>query len=178
MAFCAQCGSVVEQSASFCSKCGQPSKASLESAVKSNYQADQEVTLFDRHNILVTAYRLVVRGQTFPLSAITSVAGEKTIKSAKGSIIAMGFGLLMILMALLEAAAGMGEYSLGGVVVGLLIFGLGFWAFRLRKPDYSVNISTASGKTINVHTDKNESLVQELIMVLNQALVSRGSRVA
>lgn len=173
MAFCAKCGSSIEQGGSFCSECGHPLKASIDDDIKTNDNADREIVAFDRNGVVLTDCRLIAGGETFAISAIASVACKKSPAPIKGPLIATGFGLLTLLMAWFDAAAGMGDYSKLGAVFGLVIMGFGIRAWSRRKALYTVTIRTASGLTQDIYSDTDKNVVEELTAALNQSMVTR-----
>ena len=103
-------------------------------------------------------------GQTYAMSGITSVKCYEKKPSRKGPIILIIIGVLMLVDGLHEPA----------LLLGAIIFlasGITWWV--LRKADYSVLLTSASGE-MKAYTSKDKDFVIKIVNAVNDAIVHRG----
>ena len=121
----------------------------------------EEITILKEGNILVTTSRFVVGSQTYAMSGITAV--KNTRKDPNHD-----FTVLLIL-------AGIGIMFFGGqwILWGLVLIGIGAFIAWIKKPEYGLVLSTASGESQAVTSD-DENYIDKIVSSLNDAIVQRG----
>ena len=125
-----------------------------------------EKVYLDEESVKVTNSRFIVGGQTFALAGITSVTGAVFRESKTGDY---AFGFLGACLAL---------YGLGGsawaFLGGLVMVGLAYLdAVFVKKPTYSVHITTAGGETEALRSH-DEGRIALVVDALNRAIIERG----
>jgi hypothetical protein len=122
--------------------------------------ATEQVFLNER-DVSVSNSRMMYKGQTYAMSGITSVKSYEKKPSRVGPIILIVIGVLML-------TAGK------SLIFGALIFlagGIAWWV--LKKTDYSVLLTSASGET-KAYTSKDKDFVIKIVNAVNDAIVHRG----
>ncbi len=119
-----------------------------------------EVSFYKNGSVSVTQSRFIVGDKTYAMRNISSVQiGIITPSRTLGIL----FVIIGVLLAFNEAAR----------VVGLIIAVIaGVYAYSL-KDKYSVRISTNSGETDGLISEKRQ-YIQEIVNALNEAMVHRG----
>lgn len=128
-----------------------------------------EQVFFESGGIKVTNSRFMVSGQTYVMNNVTSVQQTMDQPKTSGPILAMIFGGFIALGGLVSIK----ESGPGGLLLGLVIAGMGFYILRNRKAIYHVLLRTASGET-KALSSKDVSLISSVVDALNEAVVSRG----
>ena len=121
-----------------------------------------ERVFFEQGQVKVTNARFVVAHQTYAMNGVTSVSSYVTPPERKGAIIALLFGLFLLLV--LDG---------GAKLIGLIIAGLAGWALSQMKSTHSVFLSSASGE-VKALSDTDERFIGSVVGALNEALVHRG----
>lgn len=119
----------------------------------------QERTFFSNGNVTVTNSRLIVDGQTYAMSNITSVAAASEKPSRVWSVVLGVFALL-----------------LAPSQVWVLVLGLAaaaIWLWVSQKPKYWVSLSTSGGDKKAVWSHDQE-WIQSIVHAVNNAIVARG----
>jgi hypothetical protein len=170
MAFCAHCGSSLNDEGTFCTGCGRPitSQTGAAAAAAKPVLA-KEQTFYDGNNVLVTKSRFVVDAKTYAMSSVTSVEVFSVPVKVKGPTIMAGIGVLFVLAAFPSQAGA------AGVVMGLLLVVIGIYWFRQRfiNQIHGVALHTASGEVRALKTKKKQ-FVLDVAAGLNEAIVHRG----
>jgi len=123
--------------------------------------APSERTFFSDAGITITQARIVVPGQTYAMSGVTSVATYRKDPSRTGPIVLGILGVLSLI---------------GGAktILGALIFlGLAVAWWMALKPTFIVKLTSAAGER-EAFTSKDESLVDRLVSAINEAIIARG----
>ena len=121
-----------------------------------------EQVFFEQRNVKVTNARFIVNPQTYAMNGVTSVKSGVAPPARGGALVAIGFGLLMLLAA--EGAM---------KIIGLLIAGAGAWFLTQQKAMHSVYLSSASGE-VQALSDSDEGFIGSVIHALNEAIIHRG----
>jgi hypothetical protein len=121
-----------------------------------------EQVFFEQGNVKVTNARFIVDSQTYAMNGVTSVKCNTVPPSRGGALIAIGIGVLILLV-----ADGFGK------LLGLLIAGAGGWFLSRQKSTHSVYLSSASGE-VQALSDTDESFISSVVHALNEALIHRG----
>ena len=121
-----------------------------------------EQTFFNQDGISVTNTRVVIGGQTYAMSGITSVRSIEETPSRKGPIILGVVGILPLFA---------GE--VGPVLFGLLLIGIAVAWFIAKKPTYFVGLVTASGES-RALTSKDSAYISKIVNAINEAIIARG----
>jgi hypothetical protein len=171
MAFCGKCGTAMVDGNSFCHSCGASSSTQPSSAVRTPGAAATapalEKKFFEDQHVLVTNARCIIRGKTFAMSGITSVASYTEIRPRTGPIIMIIIGVLVVLGSLSSRDA------IGGLFIGAVIIGLGVLWYKSIKNIYHVLIHSASGEARPLN-DYNAQYINGIVQALNDAIVHRG----
>ena len=122
----------------------------------------EEQTFLSERGVTITNTRLIVPGETYAMSGVTSVTTLKHKPSRWGPGVLIGLGV----MALFGASA-----SAITTAVVFLAMGVGWWL--LQKPTYSVVLKTASGET-EALSSKDEAFIARVVNAVNESIVSRG----
>lgn len=117
-----------------------------------------ETTFFSQNDVTVTNARFITGGQTYAMSNVTSVKTFEEQPKRFGLIVMLGVGLLVATQSLM----------VGGVIAAIAVLVL-----YLQKATYHVMLSTSSGETSALKTDRREYL-NDVVSALNQAIVHRG----
>ena len=121
-----------------------------------------EQIFFDQDGVSVSSARFVVRGTTYPISAITSVraVSSKNFPLLALVLILIGFGILLG-----------GEPTL--LILGLGAIALGVVWIAKKKEVYSVVLQTSSGET-QVLESQSRDYIHSVVDALNNSIVQRG----
>jgi hypothetical protein len=169
--FCQFCGTQMLAEAGFCPSCGKnagasPTSSTGGSAAAQAVQAREERRIFENGEIRVTNARLIVSGQTYAMSGITSVKAVEVHPSKQGPLLLIGVGILCVIVASSNRSAAAG-------VIGAVLAVLGvMWLLGL-KPSYTVQLTSASGET-RALTSNDRSLIASVVDAINEAIVHRG----
>ena len=128
--------------------------------------SSNEQVFLQENNVLVSSTRLILDGDTYAMSNITSVSKRIRPVSKKGAIILMAIGAFLAFVMLV------GE-SMGGFAFSVLIIAGGVFWFRSIKPDFVVSIASGSGETDGMTSD-NEDFIDRIVMAINEAIIARG----
>ena len=121
----------------------------------------EERTFLSEGGVSVTNARFMTPGQTYAMSGVTSVKSARSDPSRKPPII---MGIIGVL-----ALAGGG----GITVVGLLLIAGALAMWFLQKPEFHVQLSSASGEDTAL-TNRDEQFIAKVVGALNDAIVHRG----
>ena len=121
-----------------------------------------EKTFLNQNGVSVTNSRIIIGGQTFAMSNITSVRMIEETPSYKGPLILGAIGILPML-------SGDG----GGIGVGLLLIALAaIWAFT-KKAKYFVGLMTAAGESKALNSE-DQNYIGSIVQAVNDAIIERG----
>jgi len=123
-----------------------------------------EKTFFSSGDVTVTSARFMAKGQTYAMSGVTPVKLFQQDPSRKGPIILEIIGLLVMMG---------GGGAVGCVVFGLLLIGGAVALLMKQKPEFSVLLSTASGK-VRALASSDGDFIPKVVSALNDAVVHRG----
>ncbi len=121
----------------------------------------EERTILQRDNVTVTSARVVLGGQTFALSGITSVRAAVIEPKWGGVVLAVLAGVMFIMI--------------GGAAVFLGIASLALAAVMAagKKPMHRVVLVTSAGEQTGLETvDRAE--VAEVVKTVSDAIVAHG----
>lgn len=118
--------------------------------------AENEKVFYEKNGIRVTNSRFVVPGQTYALSGVTSVKSVSK-STTKASVILAIFGIWSL--------------SIESYFFGVLLLGAALLWYLQSK--HMVVLTTSSGES-EALTSKDQSVVQEIIGALNEAIIERG----
>lgn len=121
-----------------------------------------EQTFFSQGDISVTNARVMIGGQTYAMSGITSVRSVKKEPSRKGPVILGIVGLLPFFS---------GET--GGIILGLVLIAAAIAWFINKKATYHVGLVTASGES-EVLGSKDPEYIRKIVNAINEAIIARG----
>ena len=121
-----------------------------------------EQTFFNQDDISVTNARVVIGGQTYAMSGLTSVRSIEEKPSRKGPIILGIVGLLCLFV---------GETT--AIVIGLAAIGGAIAWFVNTKPTYFVGLVTASGESKALNS-KDPDYIRKIVNAINEAIIARG----
>lgn len=122
-----------------------------------------EQTFLEEGEVTVTNSRFVVPGQTYAMSGVTSVKSTVYNPSRIGPIILIVLGILGMIIGAKSGALP------GGII--LLVIGIAWWV--LKKPKYSIMLSSASGE-VEALTSKNKGFILRVVDAVNEAIIARG----
>ncbi len=128
----------------------------------------EETVFFNFNGIIVSNSRFIVRSQTYAMQSVTSVK-PGIVKPSRG--VAMAFMLIGVLLLIGELLELLDKGVL--LVAGVVAILIGFIAWYLEKPRYSVVLHTAAGEHHALISDKKQD-IEHVLQALNQAIVSRG----
>ena len=121
-----------------------------------------EENFFDQDGISVTDKRVVIGGQTYALSAISSVRFIEEQPSRKVPIILGIVGMAM-----------WGLNSAALTIFGLFLVGGAVAKFIYQKPTYSVGLVTTSGDSRAI-SSKEKGYISKIVNAINEAIIARG----
>jgi len=121
-----------------------------------------EQTFFNQNGISVTNARVVIGGQTYAMSGITSVRSIEERPSRKGPIILGIVGIIIMFV---------GELS--AIILGLILAGIAIAWFIAKKPTYFVGLVTASGES-RALSSKDADYISKIVNAINEAIIARG----
>ena len=121
-----------------------------------------EKTFFNADGISVTNARVVIGGQTYAMSGITSVRSIEEKPSRKGPIILGIIGIIFMLIG--EAAT---------IVIGLIGIALAVFWFVSIKPTYHIGLVSASGESKALNS-KDQAYISKIVNAINEAIIARG----
>jgi hypothetical protein len=122
----------------------------------------EEKVFFNQNEIQITNSRIMITGQTYAMSGVTSVASLIQSPKKTGPIVLALLGILMLF------APSTAILLTGIVFIGLAVF----WFIKL-KPTYLINLTTSSGEA-QIFSSKDESLISSVVDAINEAIVARG----
>lgn len=118
----------------------------------------QEKIFYKDPNVTVTQAKFIAGSETYAIKDISSVSNFEIIKSKRGPIIIMAFGVILLIPS--------GLRILGGILIIL-----GFtWLFSVKN-EYAVRISTNAGVVDSI-VSQNRDYIQKIVNTLNEALFS------
>ena len=121
-----------------------------------------EKTFFNANGISVTNARVVIAGQTYAMSGITSVRAIEEKPSRKGSIILGIIGIIFLLI---------GQSST--IIIGIIGIALAVVWFILTKPTYHIGLVSASGESKALNS-KDSAYISKIVNAINEAIIARG----
>ena len=125
-----------------------------------------ETTVFNQDDVLVTTARLVISGQTYAMSGITSVQFYEEEPSRKLPMSLCVIGGMATLMGL---SVGFGGATFVGIV--LAAAGIGIW--MSQKQEFSVRLATASGEAKALRSSDKQQ-IKSVVEAINNAIIQRG----
>lgn len=123
-----------------------------------------EKQYYEHGQVKVTNARFIVQTQTYAVSGITSVRFDQNIPSWAPPVLLLLAGLFVV-----RQMAG----SSATIWHWLFAVAPGTMWFLLRKPTYSVTLSTAAGES-RALTSKNREFIRAVVEALNQAIIDRA----
>lgn len=117
---------------------------------------------FDQGGVSVSNARFIVSGQTYAMSAVTSVKQAINEPSRAGPIL---FGIVGLLICFIG--------NITAIVIGLLMIAVAIAWGSQQKPEYIVVLSTSSGESQALKSN-NKSYVESVVGALNQSIIHRG----
>lgn len=121
----------------------------------------EERTILERENVLVTTARVVLGGQTFAMSGITSVRAGHIEPKWSGVLLAVLAGLMFFLMG--------GAALFLGVACLVLAVLMG----KDKKTRHKVILVTSAGEQSGLETEDG-ALVLSVVRAISDAIVARG----
>lgn len=121
-----------------------------------------EQVFFDRDGVSVSNARFIVGGQTYAMSAVTSVKQAINPPSRGGAVLVGIVGLLICLISTTAA-----------ISIGLLTVAMGIAWGAKQKPEYIVVLSTSSGESQALKSN-DKLYVESVVSALNQSIIHRG----
>ncbi len=118
----------------------------------------EEKVFYDGGNVKVTNSRFLTYGTTTSMSGVTSVSKYAHHPSRKGPIILAIIGLILFAW----------QWFIALIVIAAAV---AWW--MSQKVTYSIQLASASGQTEALNS-KDESLVDQIIEALNEAIVYRN----
>ncbi|GAA5646050.1 MULTISPECIES: DUF6232 family protein [Vibrio] len=119
-----------------------------------------EKMFLEAGDVSVSNSRFIVNGQTYAMSNVTSV--KTGIEKAN-----KGVGIIITLIGLITL------FAIKSIGWGILIVAVGVLAFMGAKDKYSVILSTSSGESKALTSDKRNH-IEDIVSALNESIVSRG----
>lgn len=133
-----------------------------------------EQVFYDADGVRVTSARFQVGAQTYAMSAVNSVAYQKTSPPAGLSTALVTVGALF---AIASALGVVSRPTISGpwifLFFGFFLLFMGIALRRGHEPDFIVALTTASGQ-VQALRSKDQKYIESVVMALNEALVSRG----
>jgi DNA-directed RNA polymerase subunit RPC12/RpoP len=189
MSFCTKCGTEIkDETANFCSKCGHKFMDVGGEPVEKEKQVESkdlrsstliveraEPTYYsDNNGVRITPTRLIVPGKnrnegpsTYAMANITSVKIRKDgSKRWIGILIALA-GIVLIIVGLYS------ETRQEIAIFGAVMLALGILLAMLLKPNYHLEISSASGER-DALPRNNKEYIDHVVTAINEALIKRG----
>lgn len=122
----------------------------------------EEKKFFEKGGVSVSSARFIVDGQTYAMSAVTSV--KQAVKEPS-----RGLAILLGVIGLLICLAG----TPIAIVIGLLTITIAIsWAVSLRA-EYIVVLSTSSGESQALKSN-DKGYVESIVSALNESIIHRG----
>jgi hypothetical protein len=112
---------------------------------------------------------VIILGTTYALRNITSVRMASTSPQIAGAILLLLLGIFLLLLTILPFNENNYRPIPGLILGGGIIVGSIIWICS-RKPDYHVDISSASGE-LHVLTSKDKAYIQRVVQNINDAIV-------
>ncbi|EMP4115475.1 TPA: DUF6232 family protein [Vibrio parahaemolyticus] len=110
--------------------------------------------------VSVSNSRFIVNGQTYAMSNVTSVkTGIEKANKGAGIVITL-IGLFIL-------------FAMKSIIWGGVIVVVGVLAFIGAKDKYSVILSTSSGES-KALTSEKKNYIEDIVSALNESIVSRG----
>jgi hypothetical protein len=125
-----------------------------------------EEVFLSRGDVQVTKSRVVIGGQTYPMTGITVVRTVEEPPKRTGSII---LGVIGVIIALWGIAAS----SAVGIIVGLIVLGLAVFLWMNSKAVYHLSFGTA-GNQSQVLSSPNVEDIRRVANAINEAIIARG----
>lgn len=166
--------------ASACPQCGDPldiinkqvDQSDFDDLTPSRIEPPNEITYYEDADVTVTASRMVVGDKTYVMTNITSVAMIEQPDASAGCFGCFGvFGGLVALAGLLTLVSS-GAFGALVALVGACIVALSVGGYGQTKPNFSVQISSASGEAHAV-TSKDKERIAAIVNAVKQAIIER-----
>jgi hypothetical protein len=126
-----------------------------------------EVSVFQDPNIHVTNLRAIFPTKTYAMANVTSVSTQTQTGSPVVGVIMIAIGAITIL-------GGIGrDLSVGALVFGVILIGLGVGVVQSMKTRYWVRIGSASGET-NALSSLDRAYIERVVNAINEAIIQRG----
>jgi hypothetical protein len=129
----------------------------------------EEKVIYEKNDVKITNVRAFFAHTTYAISSITSVTKKMKVNLLTfWPLATIGFGIALIIYAFINDVM-----NWGMVMLGIIVVVGGFFVALLDNTEYSVQISSASGKT-EVFKSMYLAEVVEIIDALNQAMIQQG----
>lgn len=133
-----------------------------------------ETVFYDHDGVRVTNARFQVGAQTYAMNAVSSVGYLKKASPSGWRMASLIVGALFVLIGWFAMA----ETSMGGLPLGMLVFGVAICAGAialsvLAKPTFQVALRTSAGE-VSALSSPSAAAIEPVVRALNEALVSRG----
>ena len=126
-----------------------------------------EEHIYSNNGVLVTQSRLVVSGDIYAISGITSV---KIKEKKKDFFLLFAFTIAILVFTIIRFTNH--DYSIS--ILSLAIFvGCILWIKKIKEPNYILLITTSSGES-EAFSTKEKQIALSIIEAINQAIVVRG----
>jgi Na+/H+ antiporter NhaB len=128
----------------------------------------EEIIFYDCDGIQVTSTRCILRGRTYPIANISSVAGVKIKANRKSQ------WYLLVLYCFIALIIGAALQNTTVTAISFLVaVGLGIFGIISKKVKYAVRINTAGQEKDGlIHED--ESKIYAVLKAINEAIIQRG----
>jgi hypothetical protein len=135
--------------------------------------AKQEVTLYQDRGVTVTSHRLIVLGESYILSHVTSVSSIYT-----RSIPSIIFGVLLLFISFPILIAGLTLFLSDRIQFGPFLLGVGLFAIGILfvlagRPVYYLVVGTAGAEKRAIKDRSNER-ISKIVGIVNQAVIARN----
>lgn len=185
MQYCSNCGSKTQEGMNFCPSCGQKLTAGQKDTTQEKPKDTRSSTLIvdraeptyysDNKGVRITPTRLIIPGKarnegqsTYAMANITSIKTTKSYDYLWLGLVTIVIGVLLIAF---------NSQLLADSIYGVIILsaGIALTLFLFFKPNYHLNVSSASGEIDkDVLPKKDKQYVERVVTAINEALIKRG----
>jgi hypothetical protein len=121
-------------------------------------EAKTEQKFMDEKGVTVTNARVIVPGQTFAMSGVTSVKVAQEKPKRTGPVILIVLGIFL---------------CFGYLIGGIILLSIGVAWFIMQKTQYYVGLQTSSGEAkAFISTDR--MWIEKIVNAINEAIIARG----
>jgi uncharacterized membrane protein len=121
-----------------------------------------EQMFFDQNGVSVSNTRFIVNGQTYAMSAVTSVKSSVHTPPRVGAALFVIIGVLICLIGNTTA-----------IVIGVLTLVCAIAFGALQKPEHVVVLSTSSGESQALKS-VDSLYIESVVSALNHSIIHRG----